>query len=1027
MLRTNIRLIISSLCSLLATSIVWAIEPISAPYSMGFESTESAEMANWVINPGDDVPGCMDKWYVGNAVHCEGVRSLYISDNEGLDAQYGSVPNVQYVYRDFTIPTGQYDVSFDYQCMGGQNQSYMLAGVTFISAVENDMKAKNGSSSVPSSVQSAAQLKSLHSASHWKNASFSFTAKSETTLLRLFFVWSSSNTDPDHFQPLGACVDNVQITSRSCSKPYDVAAMLQNDSVVVTWSGTSESYVMERRRRGTTKWYTYGSLSDKKVVLEGLAEGAWDFRVRGVCNDVDTSAYAYLNSFIVFYPDRHCVDYVHLNSENIHGTIGTFKDPYQMIDTIVDFGEEQRSRHTVILNPDLYDPRTDNELPMIPDGEWASIRLGNWAVSSQAESLSFDIDVDEESALLLIKYAVVMQDPNHDAPAQPRFTLEILDEDGYSVSTCGEADFTADINRKGWHSNKARSVTWKDWTTLGLNLWELDLAGKRVTVRFTTYDCSMGGHYGYAYFTLGCARARLSGTSCGSDTIMNIQAPDGFDYKWYNKYDEFVSDSCTLAVPPSDTTTYRCYLSYKEAPECGFNLYCANKPRYPYADFEWKWIPSNCENKMQFVNKSHVYIQVDDYVEHTDEPCEEYQWFVNGKEASPDVSPTLVFPNHGGLYDVHLMASIADGHCEADTIIQVMVPSIGDTVIVVDSVICEGGYVVWGDRFADKMEYAALDSTYTASWVTSSGCDSVRILNLTTRPVTTEYVGDTTVCAEVPLVVDGMDYKLKESGKFYRFYQNQYGCDSTVWMDVTVLDSIKPVVRVQEMTDEPNSGAIYISGEGFDYYTVNDGDPIPWSESMDLTGLNGGEFKLDFYNEFGCSIEAVYKVSDCLPKYVYQRWENVLSLKDSAVMASVDTAYQFVNFQWYCNDVAMEGDTLSYLYVEKGFKEGDYYYVEMTRVSTGERVQTCPFVPTVKNEKNKVVVYPSPVHVGGQLTVKTEKAAKVTFVTLLGEIVSVVDVAAGTNQVTAPTVAGIYIVQVESEDEVLSCQISVIE
>lgn len=1008
----------------MGVSSIRAVSPVPVPYLFGFEDSESAELSEWVMNPGANASLCKDQWHVGESAHNTGKKSLYISDDGGANVHFGDKPNVQYAYRDFTIAAGQYDVTFDYMCQGESNKIFLAAGVTFANAIQSDMVAKNQYANVPNVILSACQLKNLYDASRWKNQSFSFTAKSSDVVLRLFFVWSNNNVDSARYMPLGAGIDNIQITSRNCTKPYDVKALISNDSVLVSWEGTSENYSFERRRHGSDQWYKYSGLTKKEILLEGLAEGAWDFRVRGICNDVDTSAYAYLNSFIVYYPERHCVDFVHLSGDNIHGTIGTFKDPYAISDTIVDFGDDVRSRQTVILDPDKHDPRTCNQLLMVPDGEWASIRLGNWGVGSQAESMSFDIDVTESSALLLVKYAVVMQDPNHGEKDQPRFRLEILDEYGSLIDpSCGKADFFADIKRPGWH--QCGDVTWKDWTTLGLNLWDLGLAGQTVTVRFTTYDCNWGGHYGYAYFTLDCAGAKITGTSCGSDTIMNIEAPMGFDYVWYNKYDEEVSRSLSLSIPASDTTTYRCHLSYKESPDCGFDLYGANKPRYPYADFAWEWVPSNCENKIRFTNKSHVYIKVDDVIEHTSEPCEEYQWLVGDVE-SPDANPVIRVPNAGGDIRVRLAASIANGRCEDDKDTIIHIPSIGDTTIVLDSAICRGDYFIIGDKLSDNMYYAADSGQYVVTWIARSGCDSTMILNLDVRPTSEAYIGDTTVCAEIPLVVDEQLYHPNEQGKYYRFYHNQFGCDSIVWMNVTVLDSIKPLIRVQEMTDAPNSGAIYISGEGFDYYTINDGEPLPWSENMDITGLNGGVFALAFFNEFGCTVEDTISVSKCLVGHVYQRWDNVLSLKDSAAVGDT-TLYQFTDFQWYCDEVAIEGANLSYLYVEEGLKAGSAYTLEMTRVSTGERVQTCPFVPKAATEQNRVVIYPSPVHTGGKLTIKSSLPGSVKICNMLGDTAVSAELVAGENYVTAPASAGVYVVQVATENEIQSCQISVIE
>ena len=145
----------------------------------------------------------------------------------------------------------------------------------------------------------------------------------------------------------------------------------------------------------------------------------------------------------------------------------------------------------------------------------------------------YDYIVDStKSAILLLNYAVVLQDPEHNEIWQPKFELEVL-KNGKPISNkgCGEAKFTAGANtseKDGWH--KFGTGWWKDWTTISINLREHH--GEEVVVRLTTYDCAELGHFGYAYFTLDCADAAIKSTSCGETINMEMLAPDGFRYIW---------------------------------------------------------------------------------------------------------------------------------------------------------------------------------------------------------------------------------------------------------------------------------------------------------------------------------------------------------------------------------------------------------------------------------------------------------------------------------------------------------------
>ena len=997
---------------------------ISVPYSMGFELGDSAKLSQWRLNDGADLSICKERWVIGTAVKTEGKRSLYISYDEGATCTFDTVWNTSYAYFDFTIPSGQYELSFDWRCLGG-DETYMCAAVG-IAKQMTSMDCNYERAEFPDYIQSFAEsgYRVMRGCSRWQHVSVPF-ASNGTRVYRLYFAWRNKNRDSKLPNPVSACVDNIQITTRNCAKPANLEAEVVGDSVVVTWTGTSAQYCIEYRRYGREKWSVQTGIRDERFVIEGLDEGAYDIRVRGVCNDVDTSAYTYRTSFGVYYPDRHCINYVDLHGEDVVATYGTFSNPYANIgvyDTA--FTDDPKYwRHTINWDPDEYDPRTGGRLKIVPEEEVASVRLGNWNVGAEGESLSFFYTVDGENAsILLLKYAVVLEDPNHGPADQPHFNLEILDEWGNLIDyTCGTADFYADSQRPGW--NTFGSVTWKDWTTIGLNLDAYD--GERLEVRLTTRDCNWSGHFGYAYFTMGCAAAKIVSTSCGDDAQMSIAAPSGFAYEWFDKYDNPVPDSIksedgrTLLIDPSDTTTYRCHLTYIEEETCGFDLYSSTRPRFPIAEFEWQYEPANCQNRVKFINKSHIMTKFNNVTEHHyDQPCDEYEWDFGNGQVGSEKNPVVIFPNKGGFFNVVLYASIAEGRCVKDTSLIIFLPSIGDKELRIDTTICEGGYIVFGPQYAGE------EREYVNVWKTSAGCDSTVYLNLHLSPQSTEQLPDTTICAEIPLTIDGQTYKSHESGKFYRFYTNQYGCDSTLWMNVTVLDSILPEITVREMSDSPNSGAIFIGGAGFDYYTVDGGEP---QTADSITGLNGGFYVLEFFNDFGCSVVREAAVSVCMPGWVYQRWGDVLSLKNAEALDTDSATHIFTDFQWYKNNEAIAGANLSYLYVAEGLDPADSYHLEMTRVSNGEKLTTCPFRPTAVEDQKVVYVYPSPVQVGGTLTVKVSEAASLTIVNMFGDIALTQALSEGTNSIAMEVPAGIYVVQVQIGSETRVCRISVIE
>ena len=114
---------------------VCAQTALSVPYAFSFEEEENTELENWVFNPGVRTDTLKDQWVVGTAVHSEGRRAAYISCNNGVDANFDVTTNIQYLYRDFVLPAGQYDCTFDIRCIGAP-EAIISAGVAPATAIQ---------------------------------------------------------------------------------------------------------------------------------------------------------------------------------------------------------------------------------------------------------------------------------------------------------------------------------------------------------------------------------------------------------------------------------------------------------------------------------------------------------------------------------------------------------------------------------------------------------------------------------------------------------------------------------------------------------------------------------------------------------------------------------------------------------------------------------------------------------------------------------------------------------------------------
>lgn len=170
--------------------------------------------------------------------------------------------------------------------------------------------------------------------------------------------------------------------------------------------------------------------------------------------------------------------------------------------------------------------------PVVAPGGNFSLRLGNNATGGMADRIEQTFNVTAANANFTYKYAVVFQDPGHALNDQPSFQIEMLDSNGVQIP-CTYYNVAAGQNIPGFvNSANCANVVYKPWTSVSVDL--TNFIGQNVTIRFTTYDCSLGGHYAYAYIDGSCIDFSItqSGILCQGSTIQ-LNAPAGFaSYNW---------------------------------------------------------------------------------------------------------------------------------------------------------------------------------------------------------------------------------------------------------------------------------------------------------------------------------------------------------------------------------------------------------------------------------------------------------------------------------------------------------------
>ena len=244
-------------------------------------------------------------------------------------------------------------------------------------------------------------------------------------------------------------------------------------------------------------------------------------------------------------------------------------------------------RHT-IMSTSVADPYTCNSTNTLPPNSKFCARLGNGGINPtpsagnawtngdawQIDVLTYTISVTPTSNLLTYRFAVILQDPYtdpntgpHDPSVRPRFIVTITDKlTGKLIDPiCGKFEvisdsvvyglknctFSAIINAGGNPSNQAGTV-YSAWTTVGVDL--IKYLNKDVILKFETWDCGLGGHFGYAYVSATCDAFKLKTSGCLPSAGVKVSAPEGFSYLW-QPGGETTKDIIAYTNNPGDSVT----------------------------------------------------------------------------------------------------------------------------------------------------------------------------------------------------------------------------------------------------------------------------------------------------------------------------------------------------------------------------------------------------------------------------------------------------------------------------------------
>ena len=1047
----------------------------SLPYFCGFENPEdTAGTFGWKFEKRAKVG---HTFAVGEAVHRMGSHAMYVSTDSAKTAGYSYLASgsVVIAYKSFYLAAGKYDLMFEYRMQGEDHEDSDVMRVAFLKG------NKPTTTSMGTFPQYALDNKFVSSkgeevfkTSLWTQVEGQVVAP-DSGYYYLVFLFKEDG-DKNVYAP-GPCIDNIQFdcakSPNSCAtKPSNILIDKEATGIKLSWTGRATEYEIMYNRISSLKDTAVTTIkgittTEYSIPYAAIAEGVYNFRIRALCEN-DTSMWVEKANYIVYDDAKHCLNYMDFTNDATACFFGTFDSPKEQ-NRAIDYGYESRhSIHTVHYMQDEYDRLTGYQLKTVPEGEMASVRLGNWTEGPHGDSptsdhgspsgvIEYTYTIPEDKSVLLLKYAAVLQYAAHHAPdEQTSIKVEIVNTaiGRERVLACASADFNArDVsegNTRGWKTYQPKEgevishecpIKWLDWTTLGINL--ADYMGTTVKIRIKLTACVANYHFAYGYFVLDCTEGEIEGMSC-TEKADTLYVPAGFNYLWYVQGDANktpVSTEQYFVVPEDEITSYSVDLIYPEDNGCYFTLNANVWPRVPKVGMDYAVKPENCVNYVELLNKSKmVDLKMDKDGNVTDTldvatsvatikdyyfeiRSEKNTLFENGTTIASDPSMRIIAPNEGDTFVVVMkgMFNTCEDIKEYTLKVPKLQPSFAETV----RYVCDGSEVVFnGKIYTEPGEY--IDTLQSVH-----GCDSILQLTLKTLVADTIVV-DSMICTSMlPFVWNvAAEYDtLMQTGVYEKGVASSLGCDSLYYiLNLNVLESL--VLNFDMPTICADDDKVEID------YTLNSGKLTGYSVAYSDKAKSAGfkdvevldslgevefieldvpekvrpdsyEAKFTFYNSDCGDLDTTLVFDVLYPDTIIaQRWNDVLAVKNS----DYNGGYEFVAYQWFLNGQPLEGFTASQYYTGADLDFNGEYQVLLTRADDGVSAYTCSITPVKFSEseiKNSgVVIFASDV-----INVKIPMAAKCRVYNMAGALYSVFDLTEGENIIDMPREAGVYVMQ----------------
>lgn len=327
-------------------------------------------------------------------------------------------------------------------------------------------------------------------------------------------------------------------------------------------------------------------------------------------------------------------------------------------------------------------------------------------------------------------------------------------------------------------------------------------------------------------------------------------------------------------------------------------------------------------------------------------------------------------------------------------------------------VVCDS--IVW----IDSMTYNQT-GTYYRHLKTIKGCDSIQVLDLTVWYSDTTQLCDT-MRGFQPYEWHGVT--LTQGGKYINTISTHHGCDSVLILTLidnpialtneydTLLCANEPIqfnLQSQGFTDQWN---IYFSENA---YAEGARDSIlygPQSSSFVLPYfLRAGRYELNIDGIFHDSviISRNYPFTILYPSSIFEQRSNSLL---AILNANYNGGYDLTHFQWYVDGNLLIDETKSYLNRPLSFESE---YTVLLSDSRGVQLMSCSFVPV---PMSSLSIYPTLLQCGAEMQCYSMENATLELYTATGCKVSTHDLLPGKTLIKMPMNAGIYLVQIITEN-----------